>query len=52
MKRIFLLLLICGFSIKANAFQVRQLDPISWPESDKDTTYYTVKGERHGISFF
>ena len=24
----------------------------SFPESDRDTTYYTVKGERHGVSFF
>ena len=23
-----------------------------WPESDQDTMYYTVKGERHGVSFF
>jgi hypothetical protein len=23
-----------------------------FPESDKDTTWYTVKGERHGVSFF
>lgn len=30
----------------------RSLDPPTWPESDKDSTRYTVKGERHGISFF
>lgn len=30
----------------------KQLNPIIWPESDKDTAMYTVKGERHGISFF
>lgn len=24
----------------------------TWPESDKDSTKYTVKGERHGLSFF
>jgi len=24
----------------------------SFPESDRDTTMYTVKGERHGTSFF
>lgn len=23
-----------------------------WPESDHDSMYYTVKGERHGVSFF
>lgn len=30
----------------------RPLHPDVWPESDKDTLHYTVKGERHGISFF
>lgn len=34
------------------AQEVRQLNPVTWPESDKDTTYYTVKGQRHGYSFF
>ncbi len=24
----------------------------AFPESDQDTTWYTVKGERHGVSFF
>ena len=24
----------------------------TWPESDEDTLVYTVKGERHGVSFF
>lgn len=51
MKRSLLwaLLLIPTFSL---AQTVRQLKPITWPESDKDTTYYTVKGERHGYGFF
>ena len=35
-----------------NAQTIRTLDPETWPESDKDTTIYTVKGERHGVSFF
>lgn len=30
----------------------RPLETEKWPESDKDSTTYTVKGERHGISFF
>jgi murein tripeptide amidase MpaA len=30
----------------------RPLHVETWPESDKDTAFYTIKGERHGISFF
>lgn len=30
----------------------RPLHVETWPESDKDTTFYTIKGERHGVSFF
>ncbi|MDT8415291.1 MAG: M14 family metallopeptidase [Flavobacteriaceae bacterium] len=30
----------------------RPLHIETWPESDKDTAFYTIKGERHGISFF
>jgi len=30
----------------------RPLGVETWPESDKDTAFYTIKGERHGISFF
>lgn len=52
MKKLLPLLLILCTAFNANAFQVRQLDPVTWPESDKDTTFYTVKGERHGVSFF
>jgi hypothetical protein len=32
--------------------QVRPLDSITWPESDRDTAHYTVKGYRHGVSQF
>ncbi|MEP1152332.1 MAG: M14 family metallopeptidase [Balneola sp.] len=39
-------------SVQINAQDYRVLDPQVWPESDKDTAMYTVKGERHGISFF
>lgn len=52
MKRLSHLLILLVFTSSAQAFQVRQLNPETWPESDKDTTYYTVKGERHGVSFF
>ncbi|RKQ43195.1 zinc carboxypeptidase [Roseivirga pacifica] len=49
MKHFFTLtgLILC-ISISA---QVRQLNPVTWPESDDDTTYYHVKGYRHGVSF-
>ena len=40
------------FTIAVNAQNYRLLNVESWPESDKDTAMYTVKGERHGISFF
>lgn len=40
------------FTISVNAQNYRSLDVETWPESDKDTAMYTVKGERHGISFF
>ena len=30
--------------------QIRPLTTVSWPESDKDTLHYTVKGYRHGTS--
>jgi len=39
-------------TISVNAQNYRSLDVETWPESDKDTVMYTVKGERHGISFF
>ena len=43
---------LLAFSFQANAQNYRTLDAQSWPESDKDSAMYTVKGERHGISFF
>jgi len=38
-------------SLSVNA-QIRPLTVVVWPESDKDTTHYTVKGYRHGTSVF
>jgi len=40
------------FSQFSQAQGYRPLDQPVWPESDKDTLFYTVKGERHGPSFF
>lgn len=42
-------LLNCRFSFPQD---YHLLNKASWPESDQDTVWYTVKGERHGISFF
>ena len=52
MKSIITLFLCLLIMAPLQAFQVRSLNPETWPESDNDTTYYTVKGERHGVSFF
>ncbi len=46
-KRLSLFVLICLLCWSTSAAIAQ-----SFPESDRDTTYYTVKGERHGVSFF
>ena len=33
------------------AQEITPLETVSWLGSDTDTTFYTVKGERHGVSF-
>lgn len=43
-------LLFCSGIIFGQGY--RPLENESWPESDEDSIYYTVKGNRHGISFF
>jgi hypothetical protein len=45
------LAITCLLATVSLSAQVRQLNPVTWPESDKDTTYYSVKGYRHGVSF-
>lgn len=40
------------WTIVGKAQGYRPLQEPNWPESDKDTLTYTVKGERHGIGFF
>ncbi|WP_421978757.1 hypothetical protein [Roseivirga seohaensis] len=52
MNRKHILLFLLLYSPMLFAQEVRVLNPITWPESDKDTATYTVKGERHGVSFF
>lgn len=44
------LLMLSAFAARSQGY--RPLNVPIWPESDKDTATYTVKGERHGISFF
>jgi hypothetical protein len=52
MKRFLLFSLFLGFATQTVAQEVRTFKEYNWPESDSDTTTYTVQGERHGISFF
>lgn len=52
MKTLTILILCLASSIQLNAQDYRILNPQVWPESDTDTAMYTVKGERHGISYF
>jgi hypothetical protein len=40
------------FPFFSSPAQIRPLNSITWPESDKDTLHYTVKGYRHGTSVF
>jgi len=45
---IFSILCLLPFSGMGQDF--RPLNPVVWPESDKDTLHYTVQGYRHGMS--
>ena len=42
----------CALCLSSVSAQVRPLTTVTWPESDKDTVNYTVKGYRHGTSVF
>ncbi len=46
-----LVLVICSYQLSAQS-DVRPLDTPNWPEADEEAEWYTVGGERHGISFF
>ena len=46
-----LILLLGILCLAVSAQNVRPLNPDTWPESDQDSVYYTIKGERHGVSF-
>ena len=46
---VFITLLIATFSLAQTPTPLQQK---VWPESDSDSTWYTVKGQRHGVSFF
>jgi hypothetical protein len=45
------LIVFCIF-LKVYPQDIPTLHPVTWPESDSDTLWYTVRGERQGISFF
>ena len=46
-----LILLLGILCLSVSAQNVRPLNPDTWPESDQDSVFYTIKGERHGVSF-
>lgn len=52
MRKLSLFASLLCISLSASAQEVRSFTETHWPESDSDTLFYTVKGERHGISFF
>ena len=45
-------LILCFLISSLQAQVVKPLVEEKWPESDPDAKYYTVKGYRHGVSFF
>jgi hypothetical protein len=52
MKKIFTLLLASLIYAGLSAQGYKVLNPVSYPESDLNDSIYTVKGYRHGVSFF
>ena len=41
----------CSYQLLAQT-EVRPLNSPNWPEADEEAEWYTVGGERHGISYF
>ncbi len=53
MKSVFIFMFLLSFATSAlNAQLVKPLIEERWPESDTIAKFYTVKGYRHGVSFF
>ncbi len=52
MKCLFLTGIVFISCLCLPAQDIRMLHQAGWPENDSDTLWYTVKGERHGSSFF
>jgi len=52
MKKLFLFLFSLGLTLLASAQGYKVLNPKTYTESDKNDSVYTVKGYRHGVSFF
>lgn len=52
MRKMISLFTISFMTLACMAQDWRPLNPVSWPESDSNDSVYTVKGYRHGVSFF
>lgn len=52
MKTIKLLLIIIFATFGAQAQIIKPLEGEKWPEKDVQSNFYTVKGYRHGLSYF
>lgn len=52
MKKISFLLFLISMTVLSAAQDYKTMNKNTWPESDANDTVYTVKGYRHGISFF
>jgi len=52
MRKMFLFFITLTISLLTTAQGYKELNPITYTESDKNDTVYTVEGYRHGVSFF
>ncbi len=52
MKRFPVIVILVLFVAGVSAQDYRELNRVSWPESDANDSVYTVAGYRHGVSFF
>jgi hypothetical protein len=52
MKKTLLIATLFTMTLTLLAQDFRVLNPVTWTESDKNDSVYTVAGYRHGVSFF
>ena len=52
MRKLFLLHVALAITMTAAGQGYKVLDPVIFSESDNNDSVYTVKGYRHGVSFF